>query len=543
MCAAFQARVAERGDEVALRTRGGERELTWRDYDARRAAARRAAARARAAPRRPGRADAAQPAGVPPGGRGRDAPGRDPVLDLQHLLAGAGRVRACATRARGSRSSRRTSATACRPSACSARRSCEAVEPTAALDFDAAWQAVGPQDPLTLIYTSGTTGDPKGVELTHANMVFAMRGYDAVIGFPRRRRRRLLPADGAHRRAQLLALLPDGLRLPRDLLPGRARGDRLPARGPPGVVLRRAADLGEAQGAGSRRGAARICGARSRRATRPRSPGLREQLGFDRVEGGQRRRRADAARGDRVLPLDRAAARRAVGDERDDRDRRLQPAREDQDRHGRAGRARRAAAARRGRRDRGPRPVRDARLPRPPGPHARGVHRRRLAAHRRHRRARRRRLPLDRRPQEGADHLRGRQEHVAGQHREPAEGREPADRLGGRDRRPASLQRRADRARPRRRRAGGSRGRDRGGGRRRPTRRCRPSSRSSASGSSTRSGARRRRADADDEAQAQADRARSTPPRSTRSTPSVCSNLQRQVARRWPQADDRGPPR
>lgn len=38
-------------------------------------------------------------------------------------------------------------------------------------DFDAAWQAVGPDDVLTLIYTSGTTGDPKGVELTHANVI------------------------------------------------------------------------------------------------------------------------------------------------------------------------------------------------------------------------------------------------------------------------------------------------------------------------------------------------------------------------------------
>ena len=58
-------------------------------------------------------------------------------------------------------------------------------EPTPGLDLDASWQAVRPEDPLTLIYTSGTTGDPKAVELTHANLVFAMRGYDAVIGFPR----------------------------------------------------------------------------------------------------------------------------------------------------------------------------------------------------------------------------------------------------------------------------------------------------------------------------------------------------------------------
>jgi long-chain acyl-CoA synthetase len=40
-----------------------------------------------------------------------------------------------------------------------------------AFDFDAAWRAVSPGDVVTLIYTSGTTGDPKGVELTHANVL------------------------------------------------------------------------------------------------------------------------------------------------------------------------------------------------------------------------------------------------------------------------------------------------------------------------------------------------------------------------------------
>ena len=38
-------------------------------------------------------------------------------------------------------------------------------------DFEGAWQAVGPEDVLTLIYTSGTTGPPKGVEVTHAGML------------------------------------------------------------------------------------------------------------------------------------------------------------------------------------------------------------------------------------------------------------------------------------------------------------------------------------------------------------------------------------
>ena len=48
---------------------------------------------------------------------------------------------------------------------------------------------------------------------------------------------------------------------------------------------------------------------------------------------------------------------------------------------------------------------------------AEALHRGRLAADRRRRRIRRGGLPEDRRPQEGADHQRGRQEHVARQHR------------------------------------------------------------------------------------------------------------------------------
>jgi long-chain acyl-CoA synthetase len=51
-------------------------------------------------------------------------------------------------------------------------------------DFEAAWQAVEPDDVLTLIYTSGTTGPPKGVQLTHANLISAVNGFDQVIAFP-----------------------------------------------------------------------------------------------------------------------------------------------------------------------------------------------------------------------------------------------------------------------------------------------------------------------------------------------------------------------
>ena len=42
-------------------------------------------------------------------------------------------------------------------------------------DFEAAWRAVDADDVATLIYTSGTTGPPKGVQLTHRNLMAEIR--------------------------------------------------------------------------------------------------------------------------------------------------------------------------------------------------------------------------------------------------------------------------------------------------------------------------------------------------------------------------------
>ncbi|HKT82200.1 MAG TPA: AMP-binding protein, partial [Solirubrobacterales bacterium] len=47
-------------------------------------------------------------------------------------------------------------------------------------DFEASWRAVEPEDVLCLIYTSGTTGPPKGVQLTHANMIAVWQACDEV---------------------------------------------------------------------------------------------------------------------------------------------------------------------------------------------------------------------------------------------------------------------------------------------------------------------------------------------------------------------------
>ncbi len=90
---------------------------------------------------------------------------------------------------------------------------------------------VEPDDLVTLIYTSGTTGPPKGVQLTHANVMAAVGTVDGIIEFP----------DGAKVISWLPAAhiaermahhyLPIALGDDRHDVPEPARGGRLPARG------------------------------------------------------------------------------------------------------------------------------------------------------------------------------------------------------------------------------------------------------------------------------------------------------------------------
>jgi long-chain acyl-CoA synthetase len=50
--------------------------------------------------------------------------------------------------------------------------------------FERRWREVAPADPATLIYTSGTTGPPKGVVLTHHNILFEVEVIARTPGLP-----------------------------------------------------------------------------------------------------------------------------------------------------------------------------------------------------------------------------------------------------------------------------------------------------------------------------------------------------------------------
>ena len=51
----------------------------------------------------------------------------------------------------------------------------------AGFDFEATWQAVEPDDVVTLIYTSGTTGPSKAAQLTHAGVLFELRSLARIL--------------------------------------------------------------------------------------------------------------------------------------------------------------------------------------------------------------------------------------------------------------------------------------------------------------------------------------------------------------------------
>ena len=115
-------------------------------------------------------------------------------------------------------------------------------------DGDAAAAEVEPGDVLTLIYTSGTTGPPKGVELSHQNLLTGVASIQDLVKLePGARVISWLPAAHIAERAahHYLPIVFAG-NVDRVRGPPRDHGGH--PTGPAQLVLRGAAHLGEAQG-------------------------------------------------------------------------------------------------------------------------------------------------------------------------------------------------------------------------------------------------------------------------------------------------------
>lgn len=205
LCAAFQRTAAVDPDAVALRTPGDAVQLTWGEYAAR---VRDVAAALAALGVRRGDAvalmmanrpefhifdTAAMHLGATPFSvYNTSAPGQ-----INYLLAHSGaQVVVCDAEyvARVREAAPDLPHIICVDGRVDGATSMEEFEANAdpSFDVESAWRAVEPDDVLTLIYTSGTTGPPKGVELTHANMmaqlwaateVFDIRHGDRITSY------------------------------------------------------------------------------------------------------------------------------------------------------------------------------------------------------------------------------------------------------------------------------------------------------------------------------------------------------------------------
>ncbi len=195
MCEAFQRTAAIDPDAIALRTPGGTQTLTWREYAAR---VRQVAAGLAGLGVRRGDTVSLMMANriefypLEVGAQHVGATSFSvyntlPAEQLTHLFENAGTKVAICEEQYVDRI--RTSGAAIEHIVCidgspAGTLSVDDLYAAAPDDFDfeSTWRAVQPDDVVTLIYTSGTTGNPKGVEMTHTNLLFEGYGLEAVLG-------------------------------------------------------------------------------------------------------------------------------------------------------------------------------------------------------------------------------------------------------------------------------------------------------------------------------------------------------------------------
>jgi long-chain acyl-CoA synthetase len=196
LCELFQASARERAEEVALRTPGGTEELTWREYAERveRIAAglaglgvARGDAVALMMLNRPEFAlidCAAMHLGATP----FSIYNTFPAEVVEHILGNAGaRVVVCeqqfAPVVLAALAGSAVEHVVCLQEGVAGTVSLAEVQAAQAAGFDLheRWRALDGEDILTLIYTSGTTGPPKGVEITHANMLAQLRATTRAL--------------------------------------------------------------------------------------------------------------------------------------------------------------------------------------------------------------------------------------------------------------------------------------------------------------------------------------------------------------------------
>ncbi|MGZ5966340.1 MAG: AMP-binding protein [Polyangiales bacterium] len=194
LCEAFQSTVERRVDDVALRTPGDAVRITWREYGER---VRRIAGALAALGVRHGDSVALMMTNRPEfnlcdtgamhvGATAFSVYNTSPVDEIHYLFTNAKcRVVFCERqfldKVRAASEGTEVKTIVVVDGGDEASLSAFEAKSSPDFDFETSWRRVRPDDVLTLIYTSGTTGRPKGVELTHANMLAEIRATHAVL--------------------------------------------------------------------------------------------------------------------------------------------------------------------------------------------------------------------------------------------------------------------------------------------------------------------------------------------------------------------------